>query len=434
MTRIIRGLRLARRGEGVARQLDPRRPAARQRRLGRRRVEGLAVQVVDQVQRRARIAPPQQRGGGDEQQQQRHAAGGVGADVAQHQALDMGVVAGIDGAPRRHRGSPRRQQQPAAAHRQRRIERLRDHRRRQCRQCGVEPRAGRFAARLVVPHHRAIAVEHPEAADAGIDTRRVEGTGRQLRGDGAATLLQGERGGGADRTVGAGAPGHGVAEHQRVAAAAAGMARDQRAQRLRHVGRTELGEQLRAAHPGVDPQLGGLVVDVVDAPERAAPAGDQAGLLREQRGLLDRGIAPAHVAALRPGQQHLRRALAQHCGQRVERVGARVGGGGQRVAVDHDGRRDRRRLHRVAQAQQVVAQRREHGVQPRHAAVGAHRDLPLRADRDDLELQHQHVAHRRQHRQREQQHQQRVAAAQTVQCRIRHRLREGHVAASVPVT
>ena len=95
----LAGLRLARRGEGVARQLDPRRPAARQRRLGRRRVEGLAVQVVDQVQRRARIAPPQQRGGGDEQQQQRHAAGGVGADVAQHQALDMGVVAGIDGAP-----------------------------------------------------------------------------------------------------------------------------------------------------------------------------------------------------------------------------------------------------------------------------------------------------------------------------------------------
>ena len=422
---LLGGLRLARRIEGVARQQRPGRPAGRQHRLARRRVERLAVQVVDQAQRGPRVAPPEDRRRAEKDQQQRRAAGGVGPDVAPHQAADVRLVARVDGAPGRDARAARRQQHGAAAQRDRRRGGFAQRVVGDARQRAVEHRVAGLVAPLVVPHHGAVGVEHPEAADGRVDARRLQRRHRQLAGQVAAPLEQVERGGGGDRAVGAHAPGHRVTEHQALGAAAP-LASQQALQRLGHAGGLQLGEQRRAVDPGVDPGLRAFGIDVDHAPEAAAAAADQARLLREHRGLLDARVAPGRIAAPRAGQQHLRRAVAQHGRQRVQRPGRAVGGGRERCAVDRHRRRDGRLDGGVAQAQQVVAQRREHGVQPRDAAVGAHRDLPLRAERDDLELQHQHVDHRRQHRRSEQQHQQRIAAAQAAQRRFRHRLRQRH--------
>ena len=105
------------------RQPDPRGPDLRQRRLGGMGIEGLAVQVVDQAQRRQRMASPQQRRDAEEEQQQRDASGRIRPHVAQHELAHVGAVAGVHRAPGCDGGGPRRQQQRAGAQRHRRGER-----------------------------------------------------------------------------------------------------------------------------------------------------------------------------------------------------------------------------------------------------------------------------------------------------------------------
>ena len=189
-------------------------------------------------------------------------------------------------------------------------------------------------------------------------------------------------------------------------------------------------KQLGAVLPRIHPDFVLRVTDEVGPLEQAFVGLTEEGLFAECRGAAHHRFERIGVAR-RVGDDHLAGPVAQQGGHRVERVAAVDAAFAQQRSVDQRRGLDAEVAARqVAQAQQIVAQAAQHGLDALHAPLDGLRRLAQQDLAVRLVLLLREIGRRNKHRQHQRQHEPREAAPQLDQRLRRDRLRLGHPAPS----